>query len=145
MPDGHWKTTTFVGALRLTGMAAPFVYDVAMNGTAFLAYVDQVLVPTLASGDVIVMDNLPAHKAEGVRAVIEAAGASLCVLPSYSPDCNPIENAFAKLKALLSARAERIIDVLRRAVGDIVPIFTPAECANRYQPQDTMQREPDPL
>lgn len=133
VPHGHWKTTTFVGALRLTGMTAPFVYDGAMNGTVFLAYVEQVLVPTLSPGDVVVMDNLPAHKAEGVRIVIEAVGASLCFLPPYSPDFNPIENAFAKLKALLRARAERTVDALWRAVGEIVQVFTPAECANCFQ------------
>jgi len=133
VPHGHWKTTTFVGALRLTGMTAPFVYDGAMNGTVFLAHVEQVLVPTLSPGDVVVMDNLPAHKAEGVRIVIEAVGASLCFLPPYSPDFNPIENAFAKLKALLRARAERTVDALWRAVGEIVQVFTPAECANCFQ------------
>ena len=141
VPHGHWKTTTFVGALRLTGMTAPFVYDGAMNGTVFLAYVAQVLVPTLSPGDVVVMDNrrrpaapkMPAHKAEGVRTAIEEAGANLCVLPPYSPDFNPIENAFAKLKALLRARAERTVNALWRAVGDIVPVFSPAECANCFQ------------
>ena len=109
VPHGHWKTTTFTGALRLSGMTAPFVHDGAMNGTVFLAYVSQVLVPTLAPGDVVVMDNLPAHKAAGVRDTIEAAGARLLYLPPYSPDFNPIENAFAKLKALLRAKAERTI------------------------------------
>jgi hypothetical protein len=89
VPHGHWKTTTFTGALRLTGMTAPFVYDGAMNGNVFLAYVEQVLVPTLSEGDVVVMDNLPAHKAAGVRDAIEAAGASLLYLPPYSPDFNP--------------------------------------------------------
>ena len=133
VPHGHWKTTTFVGALRLTGMTAPFVYDGAMNGTVFLAYVAQVLVPTLSHGDVVVLDNLPAHKAECVRTAIEAAGASLRFLPPYSPDFNPIENAFAKLKALLRARAERTVDALWRAVGEIVPVFTPTECANCFQ------------
>lgn len=95
VPHGHWKTTTFTGALRLTGMTAPFVYDGAMNGNVFVAYVEQVLVPTLSEGDVVVMDNLPAHKAAGVRDAIEAAGASLLYLPPYSPDFNPIENAFS--------------------------------------------------
>ena len=132
VPHGHWKTTTFVGALRLTGMTAPFVYDGAINGTVFLAYVEQVLVPTLAPGDVVIMDNLPAHKAAGVRETIEKAGATLCFLPPYSPDFNPIENAFAKLKALLRARAERTIDALWTAVGDLIPAFTPAECANCF-------------
>ncbi|WP_292244188.1 IS630 family transposase, partial [Mesorhizobium sp.] len=120
VPHGHWKTTTFTGALRLTGMTAPFVYDGAMNGNVFLAYVEQVLVPTLSEGDVVVMDNLPAHKAAGVRDAIEAAGASLLYLPPYSPDFNPIENAFAKLKALLRAKAERTIKALWDTVGAVV-------------------------
>ncbi|WP_246750192.1 IS630 family transposase [Mesorhizobium caraganae] len=133
VPHGHWKTTTFTGALRLTGMTAPFVYDGAMNGNVFLAYVEQVLVPTLSEGDVVVMDNLPAHKAAGVRDAIEAAGASLLYLPPYSPDFNPIENAFAKLKALLRAKAERTIKTLWDAVGAVVDLFTPAECANYFK------------
>ncbi|MER9670841.1 IS630 family transposase [Mesorhizobium sp. M0203] len=133
VPHGHWKTTTFTGALRLTGMTAPFVYDGAMNGNVFLAYVEQVLVPTLSEGDVVVMDNLPAHKAAGVRDAIEAAGASLLYLPPYSPDFNPIENAFAKLKALLRAKAERTIKALWDAVGAVVDLFTPAECANYFK------------
>jgi transposase len=112
VPHGHWKTTTFTGALRLTGMTAPFVYDGAMNGNVFRAYVEQVLVPTLSEGDIVVMDNLPAHKAAGIRAAIEAVGATLMFLPPYSPDFNPIENAFAKLKALMRAKAERTITAL---------------------------------
>jgi transposase len=98
-------------------MTAPFVYDGAMNGVVFLAYVEQVLVPTLKSGDIVIMDNLPAHKAAGVGEAIEAAGASLLYLPPYSPDFNPIENAFAKLKALMRAKAERTIAALWDAVG----------------------------
>jgi transposase len=133
VPHGHWKTTTFVGSLRLSGMSAPFVYDGAMNGTVFRAYVEQVLVPTLSPGDIVVMDNLPAHKAESVRAAIAAAGASLRFLPPYSPDFNPIENAFAKLKAMLRARAERTVDALWQAVGDLASVFTPAECANYFR------------
>jgi len=133
VPHGHWKTTTFTGALRLTGMAAPFVYDGAMNGNVFRAYVEQVLVPSLAHGDVVIMDNLPAHKAAGVRDAIEAAGASLLYLPPYSPDFNPIENAFAKLKALMRARAERTISALWNAARSIVELFTPAECANYFR------------
>ena len=117
IPHGHWKTTTFTGALRLTGMTAPMVLDGAMNGTAFLAYVEQVLAPTLSPGDVVIMDNLPAHKASGIREAIEITGATLRYLPPYSPDFNPIENAFSKLKALLRARAERTIDTLWTAVG----------------------------
>lgn len=107
VPHGHWKTTTFTGALRLTGMTAPFVYDGAMNGTVFLAYVEQVLIPTLRRGDVVVMDNPPAHKATGVRDAVEAVGASLLYLPPYSPDFDPIENAFAKLKAPSARKGRR--------------------------------------
>ncbi len=130
VPHGHWKTTTFTGALRLTGMTAPFVYDGAMNGNVFLAYVEQVLVPTLEPGNVVIMDNLPAHKAAGVRNAIEAAGASLLYLPPYSPDFNPIENAFAKLKAMMRAKAERTIEALWDTVGTVLDLFSPAECAN---------------
>jgi len=133
VPHGHWKTTTFTGALRLTGMTAPFVYDGAMNGAVFLAYVEQLLAPTLTPGDVVIMDNLPAHKAAGVRDAIEQAGATLRFLPPYSPDFNPIENAFAKLKALLRARAERTIAELWDAVGDLLDRFSPTECANYYR------------
>lgn len=133
VPHGHWKTTTFTGALRLTGMTAPFVDDGAMNGNVFLAYVEQVLVPSLSEGDIVVMDNLPAHKAVGVSEAIEAAGANLLYLPPYSPDFNPIENAFAKLKALLRAKAERTIDALWDAVGPLLDLFTPAECANYFK------------
>lgn len=133
VPHGHWKTTTFTGALRLTGMTAPFVYDGAMNGNVFLAYVEQVLVPTLQPGDVVVMDNLPAHKAAGVRYAIEAVGARLMFLPPYSPDFNPIENAFSKLKALLRAKAERTITALWDTVGSVLDLFTPPECANYFK------------
>ena len=99
IPHGHWKTTTFTGALRLSGLTAPMLLDRPMNGAAFLAYVEQVLALTLRPGDLVIMDNLPAHRRTGVRAAIEAAGARLRYLPPYSPDLNPIENAFAKLKA----------------------------------------------
>jgi transposase len=133
VPHGHWKTTTFTGALRLTGMTAPFVYDGAMNGNVFLAYVEQVLVPTLQPGDVVVMDNLPAHKTAGVRYAIEAVGARLMFLPPYSPDFNPIENAFSKLKALLRAKAERTIIALWDTVGSVLDLFTPPECANYFK------------
>lgn len=133
VPHGHWKTTTFVGGLRLSGMSAPMVLDGPMTGAWFQAYVEQVLVPTLSEGDIVVMDNLPAHKAAGVRDAIEAAGASLLYLPPYSPDFNPIENAFAKLKALLRAKAERTIAALWDAVGAVLDFFTPAECANYFK------------
>lgn len=132
VPHGHWKTTTFTGALRLSGMTAPMVLDGAMNGAAFLAYVEQVLVPTLRPGEMVVMDNLPAHKPAAVRAAIERAGADLLYLPPYSPDFNPIENAFAKLKALLRKAAARTINELWDAIAHALPAFSPAECANYF-------------
>lgn len=128
VPHGHWKTTTFTAGLRLTGMTAPMVNEGAMNGPTFLAYVNQVLVPELKPGDIVVMDNLPAHKVAGVRQAIEGAGASLRHLPPYSPDFNPIENAFAKLKALLRKAAARTIPDLWQAIADAIPRFMPDEC-----------------
>ena len=104
-----------------------------MNGNVFRAYVEQMLLPTLAPGDVVVMDNLPAHKAAGVRDAIEAAGATLLFLPPYSPDFNPIENAFAKLKALMRAKAERTITALWNTLGSLIKLFTPDECANYFK------------
>ena len=132
VPHGHWKTTTFTGALRLGGLTAPMVLDGPMTGDAFLAYVEQVLVPTLERGDIVVMDNLPAHRRAGVRKAIEAAGARLHFLPPYSPDFNPIENAFAKLKALLRKVAAHTIEDLWNAIGDALPQFTSHECANYF-------------
>lgn len=132
VPHGHWKTTTFVGALRLGGMTAPMVLDGPMNGPAFLAYVEQMLAPTLRQGDTVIMDNLPSHKVAGVRAAIVAKGARLLLLPPYSPDFNPIENAFSKLKALLRKAAARTIPDLWAAIADALPQFTPAECANYF-------------
>ena len=132
VPHGHWKTTTFVGALRLTGMTAPMVLDGPMTGTWFLAYVEQVLVPTLKPGDIVILDNLPLHKGVAVREAIEQAGARLEFLPPYSPDFNPIENAFAKLKALLRRAAARTIQELWRVIGDCLDAFSPAECANYF-------------
>ena len=132
VPRGHWKTTTFVAGLRLTGMMAPFVLDGPMNQSAFLAYVGQVLVPELERGEVVVLDNLPAHKNPRVRAMIEAAGASLLHLPPYSPDFNPIENAFAKLKALLRKAAARTKEALWQTTGDLLGEFSPQECANYF-------------
>ncbi len=132
VPHGHWKTTTFTGALRLSGMTAPFVLDGAMNGVAFRAYIEQVLVPTLTPGDIVIMDNLPAHKADGVRKAIEDAGCRLLFLPPYSPDFNPIENAFSKLKAILRAKAERSVEALWNTVGEIVKLFEPHECENYF-------------
>ena len=132
VPHGHWKTTTFTGALRLSGMTAPMVLDGPMNGAAFHAYVEQVLAPTLARGDVVVMDNLSAHKLASIREIIEAAGASLLYLPPYSPDFNPIENAFAKLKAHLRKAAARTIEDLWDAIRDALPMFSLAECGNYF-------------
>jgi transposase len=132
IPHGHWKTTTFVAGLRNSGMVAPMVLDGPINGLAFQAYVDQVLVPDLRPGDIVVMDNLGSHKRPGIRAAIEAAGASLLYLPPYSPDFNPIENAFAKLKAMLRKTAARTINGLWSAIGDIINTFNPTECANYF-------------
>ena len=129
-PHGHWSTSTFIAGLRQDGLTAPCVFSGAVNGEMFMAYIEQVLVPTLTKGDIVIMDNLPAHKVHAVREAIEAAGASLRYLPPYSPDLNPIEQAFAKLKSLLRARALRTIDALWNALGDIVDCFTPTECAN---------------
>jgi len=132
VPYGHWKTTTFVGGLRLGGMTAPLVLDGPMTGGWFLAYVEQVLVPTLRPGDIVILDNLAAHKNAAIRAAIEAAGASLRFLPPYSPDLNPIENAFAKLKAQLRKAAARTIDELWNTIAKAIDTFTPPECANYF-------------
>jgi transposase len=132
VPHGHWLTTTFVAGLRNTGMVAPMVLDGPINGSLFQDYVEQVLVPELRPGDIVVMDNLGSHKGAGVKAAIEAAGASLLYLPPYSPDFNPIEQAFAKLKAMLRKAAERTLDDLWRSIGRIIDTFTPTECANYF-------------
>ncbi len=132
IPHGHWKTTTFIGGLRRDGLGAPMVLDGPINGVSFQAYVDQVLVPTLAPGDIVIMDNLGSHKRPGIRAAIEGAGARLLYLPPYSPDFNPIENAFSKLKALLRKAAERSVEGLWAKVGELLSEFTPTECANFF-------------
>lgn len=132
VPYGHWKTTTFVAALRSTALTAPCVIDGPMNGNAFLAYVEQILAPTLKSGDIVVLDNLGAHKVPGVREAIEAAGAMLLYLPPYSPDFNPIEQLFAKLKALLRKAAERSVDALWHRIASLLNAFTPEECTNYF-------------
>ena len=131
-PHGHWKTTTFVAGLTTRGVIAPFVLDGPINRTAFETWVAKVLVPELRPGDIVVMDNLPGHKGPQVRALVEAAGAGLLYLPPYSPDFNPIENAFAKLKALLRQAAERTVDGLWTAIGRLLDAFTPQECANYF-------------
>ena len=132
VPHGHWKTTTFVAGLRRTGMVAPWVLDGPMNGDAFTPYVTRVLVPELSPGDVVIMDNLSSHKAPAVRAAIEASGARLLFLPPYSPDFNPIEQAFSKLKAHLRKAAERTIHGLWNAIGRILNLYFQQECANYF-------------
>ena len=132
-PHGHWHTTTFVGALTTRGFVAPMVVDGAVNGAVFQAYVDQVLVPELRRGDVVVMDNLGSHTTAGVRASIERAGCRLLYLPPYSPDLNPIENAFARLKALLRQAAERTVDGLWATIGRLLDRFTRRECRNYFR------------
>ena len=129
-PHGHWLTTTFVGGLRSTGIIAPLVLDGPMNGEAFLAYVKQFLAPALGAGDVVVMDNLPAHKVAGVKAAIAAVGAGILYLPPYSPDLNPIEQMFAKLKAHLRKAAIRTYDALCDEIGRIIKTISPKECQN---------------
>jgi len=132
VPYGHWKTTTFIAGLRQDGLTAPFVIDGPINGEWFLVYVEQVLAPTLSNGEIVVMDNLASHKVAGVREAIEAKGARLLYLPPYSPDLNPIEQAFAKLKALLRKAAARAIETLWRLIGRLIRRFPPAECANYF-------------
>jgi transposase len=129
-PHGHWRTTTLVAGLRASGIIAPFVLDGPMTGEAFHAYVTQVLVPALEPGDAVVMDNLSAHKVAGVEKAIRAAGASVLYLPSYSPDLNPIEQVFAKLKALLRKAAARTRDALWDTIGALLDAFSPNECRN---------------
>jgi len=130
VPHGHWKTITFVGGLTLAGVIAPMLIDQPMDGEIFLAWCEQMLAPALRPGDIVVMDNLPAHKVAGVQDAIEAAGARLLYLPSYSPDFNPIEQAFAKLKALLRSAAARTIPDLWAAIRQAFTRFTPQECRN---------------
>jgi transposase len=132
VPHAHWKTTTFVAGLALSGMIAPFVIDGAINGDAFEAYVERVLVPELTPGAIVVLDNLGSHKGARIRALIEAAGAELLFLPPYSPDFNPIEMAFSKLKALLRKAAERTVAGLWDAIGRCIDAITPAECTNFF-------------
>ncbi len=132
-PHGHWKTITFVAGLRNDGMIAPFVVDGPMNGPTFVSYVEQCLAPTLDRRDVVIMDNLAAHKVAGVRDAIEAVGATLRYLPQYSPDFNPIEQSFSKLKAHLRKAAERTVAGLSRRIGMIVHSFSAQECANYFE------------
>ena len=132
IPFGHWMTTTVTAGLRLGGIAAPMLLDGPMDGEFFLAYVEQILVPELRPGDIVIMDNLPAHKVSGVRAAIEAAQANLLYLPPYSPDFNPIEMAFSKFKALLRAAAARTIPDLWDVIRIALDAFTPSEYQNYF-------------
>lgn len=132
VPHGHWKTTTFVGALTLRGFIAPFVLDGPINRDAFETYVEKVLCPQLRPADVVIMDNLSSHKGPCVREMIEAAGAHLLYLPPYSPDFNPIEKAFSKLKALLRKAAERTLEGLWTKIGALIQLVTPDECRNYF-------------
>jgi transposase len=132
VPHGHWKTTTFVAALRADGMVAPTVIDGAVTGDLFVAYVQQQLAPVLRRGDIVVMDNLACHKRAGVRRAVEAAGAELRLLPPYSPDLNPIERAFSRLKAGLRAAAKRTVREVEDLLGELSATFDPQECRNYF-------------
>ena len=132
IPHGHWKTVTFVGGLTLGGFIAPMLLDGPMDGEVFRAWCEQMLAPLLRPGHIVVMDNLAAHKVEGVRLAIEACGATLLYLPPYSPDLNPIENAFAKLKAHVRKLAARTIEALEAAAAQALITFNPTECANFF-------------
>ena len=141
VPHGQRKTLTFVAGLRCDGITAPCILDGPINAESFLAWVVQFLVPTLRPGDIVVMDNLSSHKSSAVRRAIREAGGKLIFLPPYSPDLNPIEMAFAKLKAYLRAMAMRTIDELWKAIGQICDLFKPEECANYSKPQDMDSHE----
>ena len=132
IPHGHWKTTTLVAGLRLNAMSAPMVIDGALDGAAFTLYAERFLAPTLKPGDIVVMDNLPAHKVSAAREAIEAVGASILFLPPYSPDFKPIEQAFAKLKAILRRAAARTLDALEAAIAEALNAFSSHECANYF-------------
>ncbi len=130
VPHGHWRTLTFLAALRADAITAPCVVDGPINGATFLAYVEQILVPTLKPGDIVIMDNLGSHKGQAVRAAIRKVGAKLFFLPPYSPDLNPIEQVFAKLKTLLRKAGERTVEATWKRIGQLLDAFTATECAN---------------
>ena len=132
IPHGHWKTTTFLAGLRCDGMIAPLVLDGPINREAFEAYVEQILVPELRPGDIVIMDNLGSHKGPRVRQAIEDAGCGLLFLPPYSPDFNPIEKAFAKIKAHLRKAAERSVQGLWATIGRVIDLIPPNECQNFF-------------
>jgi transposase len=130
VPHAHWQTMTFLAALRHDRIEAPCVFDGPINGASFLAWVEQSLVPTLSPGDVVIMDNLGSHKGRAIRAALRSVGAKLLFLPPYSPDLNPIEQVFAKLKTLLRKARSRTVEATWRRIGELLPRFAPAECAN---------------
>src|SRR3954468_13552479 len=132
VPHGHWKTMTFIAALRHDRIEAPWLINGPINGERFRIYVERVLVPTLKPGDVVVMDNLGSHKGKAVRRAIRSVGAKLIFLPKYSPDLNPIEQVFAKLKGLLRKAAARTLDALTTAIGQLLELFTPQQCTNYF-------------
>lgn len=133
VPHGHWRTLTFLAALRIDRIEAPCVVDGPINGRSFCAYVEQFLVPTLSPGDIVVMDNLGSHKGKAVRTAIRGAGAKLFFLPPYSPDLNPIEQAFAKLKTLLKKAGKRTITDTWQRMGELIELITPNECVNYFK------------
>jgi len=133
VPHGHWKTTTFLAGLRTSGLIAPLVVDGAINGELFRGYVEQHLAPRLASGDIVVLDNLNSHKVAGVRSAIERAGAELWYLPPYSPDLNPIEQVFAKFKWLIRSAAERTVTGLWQRCGQLLERFSESECRSYFR------------
>jgi transposase len=132
VPHGHWSTLTFLAALRCNAITAPCVFDGPVNGESFLRYVEQFLVPTLKPGDIVIMDNLGSHKGEAVRTAIKAAGARLLFLPPYSPDLNPIEQVFSKLKHLLRKAKERTVEATWLRIGSLLELFTSEECENYF-------------
>jgi transposase len=133
VPQGRWRTLTFLAALRCDRLAAPCVIDGPIDGASFLAYIEQILVPTLRPGDIVIIDNLGSHKGKAVRRAIRAAGARLFFLPQYSPDLNPIEQLFAKLKTLLRKAAKRTLEATWRQIGRLLSAFSPHECANYFR------------
>ena len=133
VPHGHWKTTTFLAALRHNGLTAPLVVDGAINGKIFLAWVKQELLPTLREGDIVVLDNLSSHKVAGVKEAIESVGAKVLYLPPYSPDFNPIEMVFAKLKRLVRKLKSRKVEDLWQRLGELCDVFSPQECLNNFR------------
>jgi transposase len=133
VPQGRWRTLTFLAALRCDRIDAPCVIDGPIDGEIFLAYVEQSLIPTLRSGDIVIIDNLGSHKSAAVRRAIRAAGAKLFFLPPYSPDLNPIEQLFAKLKTLLRKAARRTVEATWKQIGALLSVFSPQECANYFR------------